>query len=48
MIPDEIHDGMKLLSTKLPSKLDMIEKNDIKVIRVTNLNRDQDLKILDI
>lgn len=48
VIPDEIHDGMKLLSTKLPSKLDMIEKNDIKVIRVTNLNRDQDLKTLDI
>lgn len=47
VIPDEIHDGMKLLSAKLPTKLDMIEKNDIKVIRVTNLNRDQDLKTFD-
>lgn len=31
VIPDEIHDGMKLLSTKLPSKLDMIEKMILKL-----------------
>lgn len=45
VIANEIHDAMKLIESKL-SKIQLIEKNGIKVVKVSSLDRDQDLKIL--
>ncbi|KAL6452289.1 hypothetical protein SBY92_001547 [Candida maltosa Xu316] len=45
VIAEEIHDGMKLIESKL-SQIRMIEKDGVQVIRVSSLNRDQDLQIL--
>ncbi|RCK54620.1 Cell division cycle protein CDT1 [Candida viswanathii] len=45
VVAEEIHDGMKLIVNKL-SKIQMIEKNGVKVLRVAYLDRDQDLMVL--
>ncbi|CAI5757680.1 unnamed protein product [Candida verbasci] len=41
----EINDVMKLLQSKC-SKFKIVETNSLRVLKVTNLNRDQDLKLL--
>ncbi|RCK67760.1 Cell division cycle protein CDT1 [Candida viswanathii] len=45
VVAEEIHDGMKLIVDKL-SKIQMIEKNGVRVLRVAYLDRDQDLLVL--
>lgn len=44
VVADEIHDVIKLIQSKL-SKIKLIEKNGLQVIRVSYLDRDLDLQI---